>query len=65
MLAAIAALGSASVAAIEGQNEGDSDWFKAQPAAGAAWDQAVVHHQRAIYQALRTRYPNIPIVSPA
>ncbi len=66
MLAYLEALGPGRVSAIEGQNEGDSPWFTAQPAARPDWSSAVVAYQRAVYRALRTRYDarTLPVVSP-
>lgn len=67
MLAYLEAVGPETVSAIEGQNEGDSDWFMAQPVARPHWAEAVVAYQRAIYQALRARYHReaLPILSPS
>jgi len=67
MLECLAALGPRIVSAVEGQNEGDGDWFKAQPASGGDWARAVVAYQRAIFRALRARYAAaaLPILSPA
>jgi hypothetical protein len=66
MLSYIEALGVERVSAIEGQNEGDSDWFKSNAASGGNWSKTVVDYQRSMFQALRTRYPSdaLPIVSP-
>ena len=62
----IAALGAEKVSAIEGQNEGDSDWFKAQKAAHGDWGAAVTAYQREVFQALHSRYPvaALPVLSP-
>ncbi len=65
MLAYLKALGPEKVSAIEGQNEGDSDWFMAQPQARPHWDRAVIAYQRAIHTALRPRYPRMPLLSPS
>ncbi len=67
MLDYIAALGVEKISAIEGQNEGDSDWFKSQKAARRDWSAAVVAYQREVFQALRARYKaaELPIVSPS
>ena len=66
MLAFVRALGPGAVSAVEGQNEGDSAWFRAQAAAQPAWAEAVTRYQRAVFEALRgagdTR--RIPVVSP-
>lgn len=64
MLDYLAALGAERVTAIEGQNEGDSDWFMANAAAAYNWSATVVAYQRAIFSALRPRYPAMPILSP-
>ena len=65
MLRYIGAVGPETVSAIEGQNEGDSDWFMAQPQARPRWDRAVVAYQRDVFRALRARYPMLPILSPS
>lgn len=67
MLAYLEAVGPETVSAIEGQNEGDSDWFMAQPAARPHWAEAVVAYQRAVHRALRARYGReaLPILSPS
>ncbi len=67
MLDYLAALGVEKVSAIEGQNEGDSDWFKAQEAARGGWAAAVTAYQRAVFLALRERYPaeTLPVLSPS
>lgn len=66
MLEYIDALGVEKISAIEGQNEGDGDWFKAQKAALPDWSAAVVAYQREVFEALRSRFPatELPIVSP-
>jgi hypothetical protein len=66
MLKYLEALGVDKVSAIEGQNEGDSDWFKSQPAARNDWSLTVNTHQREVFLALRSRYPAhiLPILSP-
>lgn len=55
-----------SVSAVEGQNEGDSDWFRAQPAAASGWTGAVIDYQRSLFQALRKVYSSatLSILSP-
>ena len=67
MLDYLEALGVKKVSAIEGQNEGDSDWFKAQRAARGNWSATVTAYQREIFDALRSRYPAaaLPVVSPS
>ena len=67
MLDYIRNLGPDGISAIEGQNEGDSDWFRAQPAARPTWNEAVVTYQLAVCAALR-REPtmrDLPILSPS
>lgn len=61
------ALGSERVSAIEGQNEGDSDWFMSLPLARPDWWKVVIDYQRSVYRALRQRYSAsiLPIVSPS
>ncbi|MDR3460683.1 MAG: hypothetical protein P4L76_00020 [Beijerinckiaceae bacterium] len=63
----IQALGVSRLSAIEGQNEGDSDWFMANSAARGDWSKTTVDYQRAIYEAARQRYSAslLPIVSPS
>lgn len=65
MLDYIDALDARNVAAIEGQNEGDSDWFLSQPQ-GANWSATVVAYQRDVHRALRARFPQatLPLLSP-
>ncbi|MFD0935470.1 hypothetical protein ACFQ12_09785, partial [Methylobacterium trifolii] len=67
MLEYLRMVGPQRVSAIEGQNEGDSDWFMAQPAARPRWHTAVVAYQRAAYRALRSRYDaaTLPMLSPS
>ncbi len=65
MLDAIAETGPGAVAAIEGQNEGDSPWFQTQPVSRPRWNDRVVAYQREIFTALRARHPQIPVVSPS
>lgn len=67
MMRYLAALGIEKVSAIEGQNEGDADWFMAHKAARGQWDVTVVEYQREIFQTLRAKYPTavLPIVSPS
>lgn len=62
----IAAVGVERISAIEGQNEGDSDWFMGRPEAGSDWSATVVAYQRQAYGALRAIYTKeqLPIVSP-
>lgn len=66
MLEYLRALGVEKVSAIEGQNEGDSPWFKWQPAAGGNWATTVIDYQRHVYGAIRAAYPasTLPVVSP-
>lgn len=66
MLDVIGALGGEKVSAVEGQNEGDSDWFRAQPSARPGWAEVVVAYQREVFVALRSRYPRdaLPVLSP-
>ncbi len=66
MMDYILALDPGGVSAIEGQNEGDSSWFRAQPSARPNWDAAVVAYQREIFTAVRARFPAtaLPVVSP-
>jgi hypothetical protein len=67
MLHYLRALGVERVCAIEGQNEGDSDWFKAQPQARPNWAVATVAYQREVHAALRAVYSAqvLPLVSPS
>ena len=55
-----------SVAAVEGQNEGDNGIFAAQEAVNGGWNAVVVRYQREVFEALRQRYSAaaLPIVSP-
>jgi hypothetical protein len=66
MLDYLAALGPEKISAIEGQNEGDADWFMAHKTARGNWSETVVEYQRAVYEALRKRYitATMPVVSP-
>jgi hypothetical protein len=66
MLTYLDRLGVHRVSAIEGQNEGDADWFMAHAAAKGNWSRTVVDYQREVYRALRARYDaeELPIVSP-
>jgi hypothetical protein len=66
MLTYLDKLGVHRVTAIEGQNEGDADWFMAHAAAKGNWSRTVVDYQREVYRALRARYDaeKLPIVSP-
>lgn len=66
MMDYIAALGKEKLSAIEGQNEGDHDWFKAQKASKGNWSKTVCDYQRATYESLRAGYSaaELPIVSP-
>jgi hypothetical protein len=67
MLDYLSALGVDRVSAIEGQNEPNSDWFMAHPAAGADWATTTVAYQREVFSALRARYTqaDLPILSPS
>ena len=60
----VAALGIEKLSAIEGQNEGDGDWFRSQ--IKGDWAKVVVDYQRAVHEALRAKYEAdaLPIVSP-
>ena len=66
MLDYVSKLGVERISAIEGQNEGDSDWFIAQPAARGDWSAAVVDYQKGVWQSLRQHYrpETLPVVSP-
>ncbi len=59
-------LGIDRLSAIEGQNEGDSDWFMSQTGQAGSWDKIVIDYQRAVYTALRAEYSaaQLPILSP-
>jgi hypothetical protein len=67
MMAYLDALGVQRVSAIEGQNEGDSDWFMSLPIAKPDWSTTVIDYQISVYQALRARYDEktLPILSPS
>lgn len=67
MMAYLEALGVQRVSAIEGQNEGDSDWFMSLPIAKPDWWKIVIDYQIAAHQALRARYAAaaLPILSPS
>ena len=67
MLDYIGALGPRRLTAIEGQNEGDSPWFIANPAARGDWSATTVAFQREVYRALRPLYSaeTLPVVSPS
>jgi len=62
----IATVGVERISAIEGQNEGDSDWFMGRAEAGRDWSATVVAYQREAYGALRAMYSKeqLPVVSP-
>lgn len=62
----IAAVGIERISAIEGQNEGNSDWFMGRPEAGSDWSATVVAYQREAYEVLRKTYraEQVPVVSP-
>jgi hypothetical protein len=66
MMEYIDRLGIERISAIEGQNEGDSDWFMAHPAAKGNWSATVVAYQNEIHRALRARYSRerVPLLSP-
>ena len=66
MMTYLDALGVDLVSAIEGQNEGDSDWFMSQPQARGDWSTVVVAYQKEVFNALRSVYSaaTLPIVSP-
>ncbi|KZD25893.1 hypothetical protein A4A58_01870 [Tardiphaga robiniae] len=67
MMTYLAALGIERVSAIEGQNEGNSDWFLSLPLAKPGWSNVVVNYQREVHHALRARYPaaEVPLLSPS
>jgi hypothetical protein len=67
MLAYLEALGPERVSAVEGQNEGDSDWFMSLAIAKPEWSKVVIDYQKAVHHALRARYSAsiLPIVSPS
>lgn len=66
MLAYIEKLGVEKLAAIEGQNEGDADWFMAHKAARGNWSRTVVDYQREVFHALRQSYgEKLPVISPS
>jgi hypothetical protein len=67
MMTYLDALGLPCVSAIEGQNEGDSDWFMSLPLAKPDWTKTVIDYQNAIHQALRARDDTrvLPILSPS
>lgn len=67
MMNYLTALGPERVSAIEGQNEGDSDWFMSLPLAASGWSGVVVNYQREVYQTLRSRYSaqQLPLLSPS
>jgi hypothetical protein len=67
MMTYLAALGIERVSAMEGQNEGDSDWFMSLPLAKPDWSNVVVNYQREVHDALRARYPSsqLPLLSPS
>jgi hypothetical protein len=62
----ITLIGVEKISAIEGQNEGDHEWFQGQRAAQGNWSKAVVEYQKSVYEALRRRYAKdvLPVVSP-
>lgn len=66
MLDYLSALGVDKVSAIEGQNEGDGEWFMAQKGAGTNWGATVIAYQQDVYRSLRARYSQdtLPVVSP-
>ncbi len=66
MIDYVRALGPKIVAAIEGQNEGDSAWFQSQPSGQPSWARAVIDYQQSVYEAVRAEYPAdiLPVVSP-
>ncbi|MET0969399.1 MAG: hypothetical protein ABWY18_09390 [Tardiphaga sp.] len=67
MMAYLDALGLPCVSAIEGQNEGDSDWFMSLPLAKPDWTKTVIDYQKAFHQALRARPDTqaLPVLSPS
>jgi hypothetical protein len=66
MLDYVKTLGPEHFSAVEGQNEGDTDWFIAQNVIHGNWSGAVVAYQRDIYHALRQFYSAsmLPVISP-
>lgn len=58
--------GAETVSAVEGQNEGDSDWFMSRDEARPDWATAVTAYQKAVFAAVRERYARqaLPVVSP-
>jgi len=67
MMNYLTALGPERISAIEGQNEGNSDWFMSLPLAVPGWSGVVVAYQRDIHRALRSRYTaqQLPLLSPS
>jgi hypothetical protein len=67
MMTYLAALGIERVSAMEGQNEGNSDWFLSLPLAKPGWSNVVVNYQREVHHALRARYAatELPLLSPS
>jgi hypothetical protein len=66
MMQFISALGIRRLSAIEGQNEGDHEWFMAHPVAQNDWRRIVVDYQRSVHSAVRQLYsPDVlPLGSP-
>jgi hypothetical protein len=66
MMRYISLLGHEKLAAIEGQNEGNSDWFQSTKAAQNDWRKTVIEYQQAVFGALRSRYTaeELPVLSP-
>lgn len=67
MMSYLTALGPERISAIEGQNEGNSDWFMSLPLAKSGWSGVVVDYQREVYQTLRSHYSaqQLPLLSPS
>ena len=62
----IGKLGREKISAIEGQNEGNSDWFMAQESAQGNWARTVIEYQREVFDAVRQRYGEaLPVISPS
>lgn len=67
MMTYLATLGIERISAIEGQNEGNSDWFLSLPLAKPGWSDVVVNYQREVYRTLRKHYTaeQLPLLSPS
>ena len=59
-------LGQERISCIEGQNEGNADWFMAHKAARGDWAGTVIAYQREVFQRMRDLSGAvIPVVSPS